>query len=209
MRIVSGEYRGRTIDAPQGEGTRPTTDRVREAMMSSVASLIGGFEGTCVLDAFAGSGALGIEALSRGAHSALFFESDRNAQKVIARNLKKLGVDPARGRLVGADVMKSKYVKAGKPFDLVFFDPPYALPAGEVLAFAQRLFAQGALAQDVVIVYEHALASAREVGDAARSLGFTVAVAKKYGKTGVSMLQVDSKAVEGGADEQSVDTGNL
>ena len=76
MRIVAGEFRGRSIEAPRGENTRPTTDRVREALMSSLYSLRGGFEGAVVLDAFAGTGALGLEALSRGARSATFYEND-------------------------------------------------------------------------------------------------------------------------------------
>ena len=75
MRIIAGEFRGRTIKAPKGDGTRPTTDRVRESLMSAVNSACGGFEGATVLDAFAGSGALGLEALSRGAACAHFFRS--------------------------------------------------------------------------------------------------------------------------------------
>ena len=87
MRIIAGEFRGRTIKAPKGEGTRPTTDRVRESLMSSVNSARGGFEGAVVLDAFAGSGALGLEALSRGAANARFCERDGAAFKVVCANV--------------------------------------------------------------------------------------------------------------------------
>ena len=83
MRIVAGRMRGKTIEAPTGDGTRPTTDRVREALFSSLYSLRGGFDGAVVLDAFAGSGALGLEALSRGARSCTFVERDRSARKVL------------------------------------------------------------------------------------------------------------------------------
>ena len=209
MRIIAGEFRGRTIDAPQGEGTRPTTDRVREAMMSSLASMRGDFEGAVVLDAFAGSGALGIEVLSRGAKYALFFESDRKAQKIIARNLAKLGIDASRGRLINDDVLTSRYVRAADPFDLVFFDPPYAMDAHAVLAFAQGLVTSAALDGEGLIVYEHALTASEEVRQAAHELGFEVLVSKKYGKTGVTMMQAGFSNGKGEEDEEGTDTGDV
>ena len=98
MRIVAGAFRGRSVQAPAGEGTRPTTDRVREALFSSLYSLRGGFEGAVVLDAFAGSGALGIEALSRGAAQAVFYENDAKAAAVLKRNLASLGLGAADAR---------------------------------------------------------------------------------------------------------------
>ena len=88
MRIIAGEYRGRRLEAPKGQGTRPTTDRVRESLMSAIHSARGGFEDARVLDAFAGSGALACEALSRGAASAVLCERDRDAAATIERNLR-------------------------------------------------------------------------------------------------------------------------
>ncbi len=188
MRIVSGRFRGRSIDAPSGEGTRPTTDRVREALMSSLASLCGGIEGARVLDAFAGSGALGLEALSRGAVYAALFERDRKAQKAIERNIAALELSPSEVRLARQDVLKAANI-AGVPFDIVFFDPPYAFAPKEILEFAAALAAAGSLADDAVIVYEHALAKRDEVRDAAHACGATVEIEKKYGKTGVTMMR--------------------
>ena len=93
MRIVAGEYRGRPLKAPRGDATRPTTDRVREALMSVVASARGGFGDAVVLDAFAGSGALGLESLSRGAASVHFFERDGASMRTLADNVKTLGIE--------------------------------------------------------------------------------------------------------------------
>ena len=91
MRIIAGEHRGRVLKAPKGDGTRPTTDRVRESLMSMLASARGGFEGAVVLDAFAGSGALALEALSRGADRACLVERDGAAAKVVEANARLLG----------------------------------------------------------------------------------------------------------------------
>ena len=95
MRIIAGEYRGRVLKAPKGEGTRPTTDRVREAMMSVVNSARDGFDDAVVLDAFAGSGALGLEALSRGARCVQFCERAGEALKALNANVAALGLDAA------------------------------------------------------------------------------------------------------------------
>ncbi|MVN40039.1 RsmD family RNA methyltransferase, partial [Gordonibacter urolithinfaciens] len=106
MRIIAGEFKGRTIKAPKGDGTRPTTDRVRESLMSAVNSACGGFEGATVLDAFAGSGALGLEALSRGAACAHFFERDGAAQRVLCGNVRALGLEARRARIHRGDVLR-------------------------------------------------------------------------------------------------------
>ena len=122
MRIVAGSRKGHRIDAPKGAATRPTGDRVREA----VFSIIGPVDGAAVLDLFAGSGAMGLEALSRGAASCVFVERDRTAARVIQANLEKL-------RLTGATVVTADAGAAlrserdrGRRFDLVLVDPPYA-----------------------------------------------------------------------------------
>ena len=99
-RIIAGAYGGRQIKTPKGDGTRPTSDRVREAMFSSLESELGGFDGLYVLDLFAGSGALGLEAMSRGAEAVTFVEQDRRAAAVVKANVRELGV----GR---ADVLKT------------------------------------------------------------------------------------------------------
>jgi 16S rRNA (guanine966-N2)-methyltransferase len=121
MRIVAGSRKGHRIDAPKGVVTRPTSDRVREA----VFSMLGSVEGAQVLDLFAGSGALGLEALSRGATGCVFVESDRQAARVIQSNLEKL-------RLTGAVVVTRDAIAAlrderarARRYDLVLADPPY------------------------------------------------------------------------------------
>lgn len=106
MRIIAGEFRGRKLDAPRGDGTRPTTDRVRESLMSALVSLRDGLDGAVVLDAFAGSGALSLEALSRGADTAMLCERDRDAAAVIERNIAALRLGRDRARLVRGDVLK-------------------------------------------------------------------------------------------------------
>jgi 16S rRNA (guanine966-N2)-methyltransferase len=117
MRVVAGEYRGRRLSAPSG-GVRPTADRVREALFS----MLGDVAGDRVLDLFAGSGALGIEALSRGAGSALFVERDRTAVTTIRRNLETVGAREAEVRRQDALAFLAACEDA---FDLVFVDPPY------------------------------------------------------------------------------------
>ena len=91
MRIIAGDWRGRTIVAPTGETTRPTADRMRETLFNILTSRLGSFEGLSVADLFAGSGALGLEALSRGADSCLFVEEDKRAIEAIRKNLASLG----------------------------------------------------------------------------------------------------------------------
>ncbi|MFN8052942.1 MAG: 16S rRNA (guanine(966)-N(2))-methyltransferase RsmD [Acidimicrobiales bacterium] len=122
MRVVAGTARGRRIDAPPGTGTRPTSDRVRESIFNSLGSL-GLLDGATVVDLFAGSGAMGIEALSRGAASAVFVESDRRAAQTITANLERCGLTD-RGRVVPSTV--ERYLDRGAPVDLALVDPPYA-----------------------------------------------------------------------------------
>lgn len=126
MRIISGEWRGRAIEAPPGIATRPTADRVRETLFSMLASRLGIFEGLRVADLFAGSGALGLEALSRGAASATFVESDARASVAIKRNAEKLGA----GDRVRAIAGSALSLPTSEPFDLIFADPPYSSGSG-------------------------------------------------------------------------------
>lgn len=186
MRIIAGEFRGRKLDAPKGVGTRPTTDRVRESLMSALVSLRGGFDGAVVLDAFAGSGALGLEALSRGAATAVFCERDRAAAAVVERNIAALRLPRDRARLARTDVLKGNIATSGRPFDLVFLDPPYATDPAEVFGLISRLDAAGALAADVIVSYEH------DVSDdafAAAAAGFEIASHRSFGDTAIDLLE--------------------
>lgn len=191
MRIIAGEFRGRTLKAPKGEGTRPTTDRVREAMMSTVHSARGGFEGAVVLDAFAGSGALGLEAISRGARSACFCERAGEALKALNANVGLLGLDARRARVRKGDVLRD-VPSARPPFDLVFLDPPYACDADEALGLVGTLRARAALADDAIVVYEHAAGANGAVDDAAKARHLSIAQRKKYGDTVVDVLRLDA-----------------
>ncbi|MEC4175530.1 16S rRNA (guanine(966)-N(2))-methyltransferase RsmD [Adlercreutzia sp. R7] len=190
MRIIAGEYRGRRLEAPRGQGTRPTTDRVRESLMSVIHSARGGFDGAVVLDAFAGSGALSLEALSRGAVSAVLCERDREAASVIERNVRALGLGRDEARLVRGDVLRRPPMPAsGKPFDLVFLDPPYALAAAEVFALLARLSDAGALAVDAIVSYEHDGADDAAVRVLAAGAGWSIASHRRFGDTAIDILE--------------------
>ena len=129
--MVAGAYGGRRLHAPRGDRTRPTADKVREALFS----ILGPVEGLRVLDLFAGSGALGIEALSRGAAAATFVDSSPKAVSAVRRNLEEMG---AEGEVVRRDVLRW-LASAGGPYDLVFADPPYDLAARVAGPLTQRL----------------------------------------------------------------------
>ena len=125
MRIIAGQWRGRPLAAPKGDATRPTADRTREALFSMLTSRVGSFEDLAVADLFAGSGALGFEALSRGAASCLFVEQDRAALDALRANAEKLGVR--------ADIRATSVLALGpapKPMDLILFRKALAGPGG-------------------------------------------------------------------------------
>ncbi len=215
MRIIAGTWRGRPLAAPKGSGTRPTTDRVRESLMSALASELGGFEGAVVLDAFAGSGALGLEALSRGAACAHFFEKDGAAVRALCQNLERLGLAaPAsprarrggagggdgRARLHRDDVMKRPPVWARPPFDLLFFDPPYAFDARDVLGIVAALDGAGALADDAVVSYEHDRSqdfSAGALAEELLRLQLGVVSRKSYGGTVIEIMRKGAPGIDG------------
>src|SRR5688500_10978795 len=119
MRIIAGQWRGRPLPAPKGQDTRPTADRVREALFSMLASRLGSFEDLQVADLFAGSGALGLEALSRGAAHCVFIENDRRAADSIRANIAALG---ASGEVLARS---AEHAALPRPADLAFLDPPY------------------------------------------------------------------------------------
>lgn len=149
-RIIAGRWGGRRLATPPGDGTRPTSDRVRESLFASLGSSWGGFDGARVLDLFAGSGALGLEALSRGADHADLVESDARAARTITRNVAELGASAKVHRVTAERFVAS----GGGPWDLVFIDPPYALSTAEVTAIVAEL--RPSLGPDAVVVVERA-----------------------------------------------------
>jgi 16S rRNA (guanine966-N2)-methyltransferase len=132
VRIIAGQFRGRPLQVPTVSATRPTGDRVREALFSMLASRLGSFGDLRVADLYAGSGALGLEALSRGAAVAVFVETDSKAQAAIKANAAKLGVTD-KVRVLGGSALA---LPRSEPFDLILADPPYANGSGTALVKA-------------------------------------------------------------------------
>jgi 16S rRNA (guanine966-N2)-methyltransferase len=141
VRIIAGEFGGRIIATPDGKKTHPMSERIRNALFNSLGDTI---RGARVLDAFAGSGAVGIEALSRGAEHVTFIERDRVAQKVITENIEKLGLDE-QAKLVKASVASWASTYDGSFFDLIFVDPPYHDPQFSTAMTISGLLKPGAL----------------------------------------------------------------
>lgn len=191
MRIIAGEFKGRVIESPSGRTTRPTTDRVRESIFSAIYSRLPELEDASVLDAFAGSGALGIEALSRGASRCLFIERDKVARAVLDRNLKSLGLGAPRASVVNADSFD--FASAGEgdsPFKLVLLDPPYAYEPSAIEELLAGLVQHGRLEDGCVIVYEHSLDNRATVAETFEAdVPFEISAQKKYGKIGVTFLK--------------------
>ena len=182
MRVISGTHRGRRLSAPKGESTRPTTDRVREALFSSIASHLGPALGAgAVLDAFAGSGALGIEALSRGASHATFVENAPSALAALKNNLDTLELS-ARGRIVRGDVFSLAKRGVGRGYSLIMLDPPYTLDAAVVAELLASLVHTGAAVEGTIISWEHS--SAAEIS---WPQGFESVSTKKYGSIGIDL----------------------
>jgi 16S rRNA (guanine966-N2)-methyltransferase len=176
VRIIAGSHKGHTIYAPPGRDTRPTSDRVRE----NTFNLIGPVDDASVLDLFAGSGALGLEALSRGAASTVFVESDRDALRAIERNLDKL-------RLSGATVLRRDALQAlaaeasaGRKYDLVLLDPPYDRYADMQPTLARYLPA--VLAEDGLLVFETDARTEPE-------LPLRLRTSRKYGGARVTLFE--------------------
>ncbi len=152
MRVVSGDLGGRKLVTPDGSDTRPTSDRVREAMFNSLFSL-DAIEGARVLDAFAGSGALGIEALSRGALHATFVETGRDALAALRENLETLQLG-AQGRVVPGDALAhlERIAAEGEVYDLVLLDPPYGFDQWDELLAAVPVGARVVIESDREVV---------------------------------------------------------
>ena len=157
-RVIAGQARGRRLQVPSGRTTRPTGDRVREAMFAAAGSILGSFAGTRVLDLYAGSGAAGLEALSRGAAHALLVESDARAAQLIRANIAAVGLDGAelvRDRV--ERLLLSRRFPAGKEqYDVVFADPPYALTGEEMTSVLATAGTRGWLAPGALVIVERA-----------------------------------------------------
>ena len=179
MRIIAGKYRGKRLIAPTGRGTRPTSDKVRESIFNILSSR--GLTGGKVLDLFAGTGALGIEAMSRGADSAVFVEKNPEAATVVRKNLSALGID---AKVYNTDYKVALRKLEGRQFDLIFLDPPYA--QREESSLLKEISSKRLLADGGCIVLEHASDSVFDCGpfDSDR---------RKYSDTSVTFLTARRK----------------
>ena len=176
MRIIAGERKGHTIYAPKSLDTRPTSDRVRENVFNIVAPWV---EDARVLDLYAGSGAMGLEALSRGAAAVVFVESELDAVRAIERNLDKLRLTGATVLRAAASTALAQEASAGRKYDLVLADPPYAMTDYDTLArYLPRV-----LAEDGLLVLESAARSEPELA------GLAVRTSRKYGSTRVTVFE--------------------
>jgi 16S rRNA (guanine966-N2)-methyltransferase len=176
VRVVAGAFKGRQLHAPKGLAVRPTSDRVREA----VFSILGPVDGLHVLDLFSGTGALGIEALSRGAAAAVFVDSDRRAVASIRRNLAAVGDPPARCVRQSVASFLAREAAAGERYDLVFVDPPYS-SAGTWAARLSDLL-PAVCAPDARIVTESAKRSPLD-------LSLPLELERTYGDTRIAILR--------------------
>ncbi|MFF8025357.1 16S rRNA (guanine(966)-N(2))-methyltransferase RsmD [Streptomyces sp. NPDC007896] len=177
-RVIAGRAGGRRLAVPPGTGTRPTSDRAREGLFSTWQSLLGGpLEGERVLDLYAGSGAVGLEALSRGAGHALLVEADARAARIIRENVETLG-------LPGAEVRsgKAEQIVQGSaptdPYDLVFLDPPYAVSDDDLREILLTLRTQGWLADEALVTVERSTRG----GEFGWPDGFDAIRARRYGE---------------------------
>jgi 16S rRNA (guanine966-N2)-methyltransferase len=171
MRIIAGTHRGRRIAAPKGRDTRPTSDRVRE----NAFNLIGPVDDAEVLDLFAGSGAMGLEALSRGAANATFVEQDRDACRVIGENLDKLGL---KATVLPMDAARA-VEQERRTYDLVLCDPPYGYDGARLAPHLAKL-----LTDDGLLVWE---TSSRE--PAPEAPGLEQRTTRKYGSARLTLLE--------------------
>lgn len=176
MRVIAGTWRGRQLVAPKGDATRPTADRTREALFSMLTSRLGSFEGLAVADLFAGSGALGIEALSRGAASCLFVEQDRAAIDALRGNLARLG---AIGDVRAMSVLGLGAATA--PLDVVMLDPPYGSGAGAVAL--DKLARLGWIGAGSWVSVETAFNEELDIA------GFDIDASRTHGKARITLLR--------------------
>jgi len=175
-RVIAGAAGGRRLAVPAGTSTRPTSDRAREGLFGSVLSELGSLAGKRALDLYAGSGAVGLEALSRGAAHALMVEADARAVAVIKANVATVGIEGAQVRGEKVERLLSRPPEHG-PYDFVFADPPYAL-AGAAVTRVLALLARDWLTPDALVVVERATRS----GEVDWPAGLAVGKSRKYGE---------------------------
>ncbi len=180
-RVIAGEAGGRRLAVPAGRDTRPTSDRAREGLFATIASMVGSLAGARVLDLYAGSGAVGLEALSRGAGHVLLVESGARAGRVIRANISSIGLPGAE---LATDRVERVLARGPGPsvsqgrYDVVFADPPYAQPDEEVSGMLEALADRGWLAPGALVVVERATRS----GPVSWPAGFTADRARRYGE---------------------------
>jgi 16S rRNA (guanine966-N2)-methyltransferase len=177
-RIIAGTAGGRRLSVPGGRGTRPTSDRAREGLFGTILAIRGPLDGAAVLDLYAGSGAVGLEALSRGAGDVLLVESDARAARVIRGNIEALGLPGARLVSDRVERVLARGPGGHPPRDVVFADPPYAAPDAEVERTLGALRGQGWLAPGALVVVERATRS----GPVAWPAGYTPERSRGYGE---------------------------
>ncbi|MFI1798600.1 16S rRNA (guanine(966)-N(2))-methyltransferase RsmD [Streptomyces sp. NPDC020379] len=176
-RVIAGTAGGRRLAVPPGTGTRPTSDRAREGLFSTWESLFGPLEGTRVLDLYGGSGAVGLEALSRGAAHVLLVEADARAVRTIRDNVRAVGLPGAEVRAGKAAQVVAGPVPAA-PYDVVFLDPPYAVGNDDLREILLTLRAQGWLADDALVTVERSTRG----GEFPWPDGFEPLRARRYGE---------------------------
>ena len=176
-RVIAGEAGGRRLAVPVGRDTRPTSDRAREGLFATIVSMVGSLAGARVLDLYAGSGAIGLEALSRGAGHVLLVESGARAARVIRENMAAIGLPGAELLTDRVDRVLARGPDAG-PYDVVFADPPYAVPGDEVSGMLAALKDRAWLAPGALVVVERATRS----GPVTWPAGFAADRARRYGE---------------------------
>lgn len=176
-RIIGGAAGGRRLVTPRGTATRPTSDRVREALFSAIEAWCGSLDGLRFLDLYAGSGAVGLEAWSRGAGVVTFIEQDRRTAALIARNVDTLGA--SRAHVNASTVAATLRKTPSAPFDIAFLDPPYPLSDAEVTAALAGLVATQWLVPGAMVVVERSVRGP----DLVWPQGLVGARSKKYGET--------------------------
>lgn len=181
-RIIAGAHGGRRLTAPAGGQTRPTSDRVREALFSALGTMTD-LRGARFADLYAGSGAVGLEALSRGADHTLLVESEARAARVIRDNIVALRVGPAARLVTGRVAQVLGLPPEGEPYDVVFADPPYAVTDEEVAAVQRALVANGWLAPDAVVVFERSTRTVVRGEPLTWVEGITAERSRRYGET--------------------------
>ncbi|MET8152376.1 16S rRNA (guanine(966)-N(2))-methyltransferase RsmD [Actinoplanes sp. NPDC049668] len=181
-RIIAGAHGGRRLAAPPGAQTRPTSDRVREAYFSALTAMTD-LDGARFADLYAGSGAVGLEALSRGASHALLVEADARASRAIRDNIVTLRVGDSARLITGKVAQVLAGPPDGGPFDIVFADPPYAVDDDEVAEVQWALVAGGWLAEDAVVTFERSTRTAVRGEPLKWVDGITEERSRRYGET--------------------------